>query len=291
MPGLASNTRAGLVQGNPVGAGNVSVNPDDGRMAVNGWAELITRILNSESVIGLNSQGQPTTPPAGMRLDIQNLQNNKVDRINRTPENNLVTVNVNEQGQVTGGATTQASNTISDFNSAADSRVAAGITAGIQVTPVFGAIRQMVRDEIRIMTAAPFLNLPSSQVSHGATNAQVLLNQNWNPSSMPGSVNDTLFNTVFKPNTETLIFGGSARLGPVSAPTTSSCRVIIGPRCGGIVMTTTGRWGTFANGSIINRQLRIFIPNLSVHIINIIGWNMANIGESHVLASGDCAWV
>lgn len=122
MPGLASNTRPGLVQGNPAGAGNVSVNADDGRMAVNGWAELITRIGNSEATIGLNSQGQPTTPPAGMRSDIQALQNNKVDKINRAAENNLVTVNVNEQGQVTGGAPSITTSVISDFNMAADSR-------------------------------------------------------------------------------------------------------------------------------------------------------------------------
>ena len=149
MPGLASNTRAGLTQGNPVGAGNIFVDANDGRMSVNGWAELIVRMLNSEATVGLNSQGQPTTIPTGMRLDIQNLQNNKVDNINRTAENNLVTVNVNSQGQVTGGATTQAANTISDFASAVDARANAILAAALGVNgSITNAIQSALNSQI-----------------------------------------------------------------------------------------------------------------------------------------------
>ena len=166
MPGLASNTRPGLTQGNPVGAGNISVDANDGRMSVNGWAELINRIGNSEATVGLNSQGQPTTIPTGMRLDIQNLQDNKVDNINRTPENNLVTVNVNSQGQVTGGATTQASNTISDFASAVDARVNAILATALGVNGIITvAIRNAINTalltvtELPALTTAPMLRL------------------------------------------------------------------------------------------------------------------------------------
>jgi len=176
MPGLASNTRAGLVQGNPTGAGNISVTPDDGRMSVNGWADLIVRILNSESVVGLNSQGQPTPLPTGMRLDIQNLQNNKVDRIDRTAENNLVTVNVNSQGQVIGGASTQTSNTISDFNTEVDSRantiLATALGVGGSITT---AINNIVNNAISAIPPPPSVTVGRATLQSSNANTSTLI--------------------------------------------------------------------------------------------------------------------
>ena len=71
MPGLFSNTRAGLIRGTAAGDGNVgALDPATGTARVNGWDNLVGQVGNVRSAIGLDPDGYFNDPATGMNLRV-----------------------------------------------------------------------------------------------------------------------------------------------------------------------------------------------------------------------------